>query len=316
MMPDKVERLCQRAQQAIAGRDWDTAKQAYLLALGLRSDLPDVHYGLATVFFQVRELASAAHHFREVTRLDPRRAGAFVNLGAILNLLGQYDDALTALRRAIQLDSQRVEAYYNLGLVYRHKGQVDLGIQAYKEALRLNPRMPDAHLNLANLYLDKEQLRQAIHHYEQALQLRPNWDKALDGLEEAQAKASGEQRPRTPFEIGPVRSAGLGGTAEPPLDPVIHAAFLTNLHQAAIVSEETARLLQRILGEEVEPVIKELSSVLLHAAGPRSELDVCVGKFEHALQRMRTAQQALKGSVNRINELSEHPPATGAPAPS
>src|SRR3954447_1346609 len=135
MMPDKVEKLCLRAQQAIAERDWEKAKQVYLMALGLRSDLPDVHYGLATVYFQLRELTSAAHHFREVTRLDPLRAGAFINLGAVLNLLNQYDDAITALRRGIQIDAQRYEGYYNLGLVYRRKGQTDLAIQAYREAL-------------------------------------------------------------------------------------------------------------------------------------------------------------------------------------
>ena len=100
MVPDKVEKLCLRAQQAIAAREWEKAKQVYLMALGLRSDLPDVHYGLATVYFQLRELTSAAHHFREVTRLDPQRAGAYVNLGAILNLMGQYDDAVAALRRS------------------------------------------------------------------------------------------------------------------------------------------------------------------------------------------------------------------------
>src|SRR5437773_11469475 len=122
MAPDKVEKLCQRAQQAIAERDWDKAKQSYLMALGLRSDLPDVHYGLATVYFQLRELTSAAHHFREVTRLDPLRAGAYINLGGVLNLLNQYDEAVTALRRGIQLDGQRTEGYYNLGLVYRRKG--------------------------------------------------------------------------------------------------------------------------------------------------------------------------------------------------
>src|SRR5437879_2701762 len=93
MLPDKVDKLCQRAVQAVAERDWEKAKQVYLMALGLRSDLADVHYGLATVYFQLRELTSAAHHFREVTRLDPQRAGAFVNLGAVLNSLQQYDDA-------------------------------------------------------------------------------------------------------------------------------------------------------------------------------------------------------------------------------
>src|SRR3712207_9017743 len=38
MTPDKVEKLCQRAQQAIAERDWERAKQVYLMALGLRSE--------------------------------------------------------------------------------------------------------------------------------------------------------------------------------------------------------------------------------------------------------------------------------------
>src|SRR5579885_84565 len=106
MAPDKIEKLCLKARQAIEQRDWERAKQAYLMALGLKSDMPDVHYGLATVYFQLRELTSAAHHFREVTRLDPLRAGAFINLGAVLNLLHQYDEALTTLRRGIQLDPQ------------------------------------------------------------------------------------------------------------------------------------------------------------------------------------------------------------------
>ena len=36
MVPDKVEKLCLRAQQAIAARDWEKAKQVYLMALGSR----------------------------------------------------------------------------------------------------------------------------------------------------------------------------------------------------------------------------------------------------------------------------------------
>src|SRR5437588_2903279 len=185
-----IEGLFQKARQAIEQRDWTTAKMMYLQALGLKSDLPDVHYGLATVYFQLRELTSAAHHFKEVTRLDPKRVGAFVNLGAVLNLLDQLDDAIVALRRSIQLDGKRVEGYYNLGLVYRRKGQIDLAIQAYREALRLNPRMADAHLNLANLLFEKEMFRLAENHYQQALQLRQGWEKALDGLEAAREAAA------------------------------------------------------------------------------------------------------------------------------
>src|SRR5580704_9171009 len=142
-----IEGLFLKARQAIEQRDWTAAKMMYLQALGLKSDLPDVHYGLATVYFQLRELTSAGHHFKEVTRLDPLRAGAYINLGAVLNLLNDHEEAIAALRRGIQLDPQRVEGFYNLGLVYRRKGQSDMAVQSYREAIRINPRMADAHLN-------------------------------------------------------------------------------------------------------------------------------------------------------------------------
>jgi tetratricopeptide (TPR) repeat protein len=306
MMPDKIERLCLRAQQAIAQRDWDTAKQAYLMALGMRSDLPDVHYGLATVYFQLRELTSAAHHFREVTRLDPLRAGAFINLGAVLNLLTQYDDAITVLRRGIQLDAQRVEGYYNLGLVYRRKGQPDMAITAYREALRLNPRMADAHLNLGNLLLDKQQYRQALQHYEEALKLRPGWEKALDGAEHARELLSGQAHPASQAAaVAAAPVAPAGANLERPVDPVAHATLLTNLHQATIQSEDTGRLFQTILLNEVEPAITELSRALLHATGPHGELDGAVGKFETALQRLKAVHAALKNSLGRVRECGE-----------
>jgi tetratricopeptide (TPR) repeat protein len=314
MVPDKIERLCLRAQQAIAERDWEKAKQVYLMALGLRSDLPDVHYGLATVYFQLRELTSAAHHFREVTRLDPLRAGAWVNLGAVNNLLGQLDEAITALRRGIQIDGQRVEGYYNLGLVYRRKGQNDLSLAAYREALRLNPRMPDAHLNIGNLFLEKDQVKMALEHYKQALQLRPNWDKALAAVDTAQQALAGEtvEAARNAEEesaVQPIPTAVSSGKGmDQMVDPVVHATFLSTLHQATIVAEDTGRLMHTIIGEEIEPVVAELARVLLNARGPRSELDACITKFETALNRMRTAHQALRGSVRKVEEMGEKLP--------
>src|SRR5262245_3728992 len=156
MVVESVESLCQKARQGVAQGDYEQARQIYLQALGLKSDAPDVHYGLATVCFLLNDLPSAAYHFKEVTRLDPFRAGAYINLGAVYNRLDQFDDAIPVLRRGIQLDARRAEGYYNLGLVHRRKGQTDLAIEAYREATRVNPRMADAHYNLANLYLEKE----------------------------------------------------------------------------------------------------------------------------------------------------------------
>ncbi|HTU21451.1 MAG TPA: tetratricopeptide repeat protein [Gemmataceae bacterium] len=309
MEPGKIERLCLTARQAIADRDWDKAKQAYLMALGLRSDAPDIHMGLATVYFQLRELTSAAHHFREVTRLDPLRAGAYINLGAVLNLLQELEDAVAALRRGIQLDPQRVEGYYNLGLVYRRKGQLDLALQAYREAIRLNPRMADAYLNLANLYVEKKQYRQAIQNYEESLKIRPNWEKALEGRDHAQALLSGD-RP-VPVSVpakGQPNARRSNAVEEKTVDPNIHGDLLSSLHTGAEAAEELGRRFQKVLGDEMEGAIKELSSCLLYANGPTTELGSCVSRFEQALEHILAAQKTLEMGVTHIEHLNQHFP--------
>jgi Tfp pilus assembly protein PilF len=308
MVADSVEILCMKAREAIAQRNPERARQLYLQALGLRSDVPDVHYGLATVCFQLKDLHAAAHHFREVTRLDPLRAGAYVNLGAVYNLLDQLDDAVAMLRRGIQLDSRRAEGYYNLALVYRRKKQLDMAIQAYREALRVNPQMADAHFNLGNVYFEKGQYTQAATYYKQALELRPTWDKAQVGLAEVEAHL--HPAPREPAGVSD--SSGQMPAApsssidmERTVDPNTQGDLLVVVHKATVESEDLGRLFVQVLENEIEPAIKELSSALLYPDTSASELDQCVEKFEAAVARMKSAQKTLTLSVERVHELGE-----------
>jgi Tfp pilus assembly protein PilF len=307
MVAESVDVLCMKAREAIAQRNPEKARQLYLQALGIRSDVPDVHYGLATVCFQLKDLHSAAHHFKEVTRLEPRHAGAFINLGAVYNLLDQLDDAIPMLRRGIQLDSHRGEGYYNLALVYRRKKQLDMAIQAYREALRVNPQMADAHYNLGNVFLEKGQPSMAASHYKQALMLRPNWDKAQVGLAEVEAIL----REQTQQPAAADADAAAEPVAAPPIDldrtvdPNTQGELLTVVHKATIESEEFGRQFLNVLENEIEPAIKELSSALLYPDTSAGELDQCVEKFEAAITHIRSVQKTLQLSVERVHSLGD-----------
>jgi Flp pilus assembly protein TadD len=311
MVGESIESLCQKARQAVAQGNYDQARQLYLQALGLRSDAPDVHYGLATVCFLLNDLPSAAYHFKEVTRLDPLRAGAYINLGAVYNRLDQFDDAIPVLRRGIQLDNHRAEGYYNLGLVHRRKGQIDLAIEAYREATRVNPRMVDAHYNLANLYLEKEKYNLAGVHYQQALELRPNWEKAEHGLAQAEAAQAALDNPAPAPATDEVRKLALNtgqvaaGDPERTLDPTIHGGLLSTLHKATIDSETQGRNFLKVLEAEVEPAIKELSTCLLYPDSSATELDQCVQKFENAIASMRSVQKSLQTSMDRVRTVGD-----------
>jgi tetratricopeptide (TPR) repeat protein len=309
MPAESVENLLQRARECMEQRNWDRARQFYLQALGLRADSPDVHYGLATVCFQLRDLNSAAHHFKEVTRLDPLRAGAYINLGAVLNLLDELDDALAALRRGIQLDSHRAEGYYNLGLVYRRKGERELALQSYREAIRVNPRMADAHYNLGNLYMEKEEPTLAIAHYKSALELRPSWDKAQRSLDEAKAilHAPEPALARAGVAVRKPDSSPKVPAVDPErlVDPNIHGSLLTTLHKTTVEADAHARQFLELLESEVEPAIKELSTCLLYPDGSVNELDQCVQKFESALHHMRGVQHALQTNMEKLRTTGD-----------
>jgi tetratricopeptide (TPR) repeat protein len=312
MVAETLESLWHQAKEAIERQEWQAARPLLLQALGQKPDSPDLHNSLATVCFQMEDLPSAAYHFKEVTRLDPLRAGAFVNLGAIYNLLDQLDDAINALRRGLQLDPHRSEGYYNLGLVYRRKGQKDMAIQAYREALRVNPRMVDAYFNLGNLLMDKQQYGQASAAYRAALQLRPAWDRALTGLANADAAhaAAGHVSPiKSSAKADPSASETM--IHKPPVDPEkmvnpnVHGTLLSTLHKATIDSENHGRHFLKVLESEVEPAIKELSTCLLYPNSSATELGQCVMRFENAMRNMRSLQHELQSCMERIRSIGD-----------
>lgn len=311
MAKESIESLVQRAQEAVARGNQEAARDFYKAALAIRTDLPNVHYGLATVYYLMGDLTSAAHHFKEVTRLDPLRAGAYINLGAVYNKIDQLDEAIGALRRGIQLDLTRAEGYYNLGLVYRRKGQIDLAIQAYREATRIKPAMADAHYNLANLYLEKAQYNLALMHYQQALEYRPNWEKALKGLEgvrEAlQETQEGTFQDQTVEKDAEADEEPTQQILDPDrtVDPYVHGTILSELHHASKDSEAISRDFLQLLQAEVEPAIKLLSGALLQTNQSSLELDQSVQKVETALTQMNSAQRKLQKNVERIRQQGE-----------
>ncbi len=308
MTVESIESLCQRARHAIAQGQIDQARQLYMQAISVRADAPDVHYGLATACFLLNDLDSAAYHFKEVTRLDPLRPGAYINLGAVYNRLGEYNDAVETLRRGIRIDPHRAEGFYNLGLVYRNMGQPHLAVQAYLEATRLDPRMVDAHHNLGNLYFETGRHQLAITHYKKVLQLRPNWDKAIRALAQAEAavgaSSSAAPAPETVVAKLPTESISPKDL-DRNVDPHLHGELLTVLHHATIDSESQGRQFLQVLEQHVEPAIKELASRLVGTGTAKTDLGPCVKKFEAAIATMRTAQRELETSIQRVRSLGE-----------
>ncbi|MBI3864982.1 MAG: tetratricopeptide repeat protein, partial [Planctomycetia bacterium] len=97
------EDLCQTGRGHLKAGRLDDALAAFQEASRLNELDAEVHEGLATVHFLKNAYDDAIKHFERVTRLDPRRGNAWINLGAVYNRVGNYQKAAEVLRRAVQV---------------------------------------------------------------------------------------------------------------------------------------------------------------------------------------------------------------------
>jgi tetratricopeptide (TPR) repeat protein len=302
------DELCTLARQSLSTGNYQEARTLYSKAVSASPDSPDAHYGLATCCFMLSDFEAARLHFKEVTRLDPLRATAFINLGALYNRLGQQDDAIATLRKGLQLDPRRAEGYYNLGIAYRQKGLADLAIQAYREATRLNPRMADAFLNLGNLLLESERFNEAVAAYQQALAVRPNFEKAMHGLRSAQqalAEKTPPSQPRVPTATAPPADPAqeLVGRANHAFTNIVERSeAMDSLREACGKQEEFCQEINRVIEQDLGAAIRDLSRSLVGtpAAG---ELEIHVQAYESSLENLRNSRRNLDQGFAKIREL-------------
>ncbi len=307
MASESFEELCTQARQAVGSGKYQEGKKLYAHAISAAPDSADAHYGFATCCFMLGDFENAQKHFHEVTRLDPLRATAFINLGALYNRLGQQDDAIASLRKGLQLDPRRAEGYYNLGIAYRQKGMTDLAIQSYREATRLNPRMADACLNLANLLLETQRFDEAVAFYQQAISVRPNFEKAINGLRTAeQAMAKAKAPSAAAVSAAAAASAPDAAPATEPGKGFTNIAERTEamelLRESCGQQDGHCHEMARVLEQRLLPSIKDLSRSLVGTPA-LGELEMHVDAYEKALEELRTARRNMDDTFARVREL-------------
>jgi tetratricopeptide (TPR) repeat protein len=109
--------------------------------------------------------------YQKAIELDPKSAGALVNLGTVYFHLRNWPEAERHYRRALDADSGYALAHFNLGNLFDEKGDMTQALMHYLVAIRLNPNYGDAHYNLALLYQGSGQVMRAVRHWKAYLKL-------------------------------------------------------------------------------------------------------------------------------------------------
>jgi Tfp pilus assembly protein PilF len=101
----------------------------------------DVHNNLGATLARLGRNDEARVEFEKAIKdpLYPNRELAYSNLGDMLFAAGDYDGAITELRRAVAINKKYQRAYYTLGMCYQAQGRTELARDAFEEVVRIDP---------------------------------------------------------------------------------------------------------------------------------------------------------------------------------
>jgi hypothetical protein len=118
-------------------------------------------------------LAKAIEAQQRLAAERPQDAAVFNDLGNLLLLVPQLDQAEDTYHKALELDPNKSSALYNLGLLLQQKGERKEAMELYQRLVKVEPSHAWGHYQLGTLYENAGQESKAIDSYAQAFALDP-----------------------------------------------------------------------------------------------------------------------------------------------
>jgi Flp pilus assembly protein TadD len=166
---------------------WSNGTVLFEHALAVTENNSLAHFNLGTRLLRgtPARIADARPHLEAAVRIDPRHAGARLNLGAVYWLEDRPDQATVYFEHAVRLDPSNAEAHLSLGAARFEQGRIAEAIEHFEIAISLDPENASARSNLGSVYLSMDRFAEAVRSFERALSLEPGMQQASDGLREA-----------------------------------------------------------------------------------------------------------------------------------
>lgn len=157
--------------------------------------------------------------FANCALLSPKCPDGFLQLGFILNIQKDYQNAVILLKYAAQLDPKEGSVYINIGYSYQNLEKYDEAIQAYLTAIGLDPQYTKYHEILLLAQLEKQEALKKKKGKDTTATKSKNLDEALSMLEEKKKEKLNEQWDQEISGVEHELQKSAGGRVKNRLDP-------------------------------------------------------------------------------------------------
>lgn len=180
-------------------------------AVQLNIDNKEAYYHIGNAYEELKDFAKAAEAYQKFVDLKPKNAWmGTLRLGLCKMELGDYEQAVTALKKAQAEKPQDIKINYNLAQalqkagrlqeaeesyktlatinpddanvyystilrMYDEAGQNDKAIEAAKKLIELDPKSEINVYNLGIMYMKLERFEEAINTFKKVLEIRPDY---------------------------------------------------------------------------------------------------------------------------------------------
>ena len=151
---------------------YEKAYEHFTEALKLKPDFTGVYINRGAVLRDINEFDGALNDFDNAIEMEPESANVYHERGIYYAKIDDSEKALKDFNIAIDLDTECADFYNSRGTTYKNIGEVDLAIENYNKAIELDPEFPVAYNNLGVVYDEKSEYDKAIEMYSKAIDLR------------------------------------------------------------------------------------------------------------------------------------------------
>jgi Tfp pilus assembly protein PilF len=166
--------------------DIDAALQAYKQVLADDQSAVAVHLHIATSLIRKNDIAGAIRELRLITRLDPDAVEPHAILALLFFSQDNIADATlsyeNALKNASKIEPRNADIYKNLGLIYLKQRKFKEAEQAYRSALSIDDKDIQALFLLATAYYEQKDVEGAERELKKALQINAEYEEVLNFL--------------------------------------------------------------------------------------------------------------------------------------
>jgi len=134
-------------------------------ALASEADRSLQLYLEGVLYLDRQDYVKAEKAFARATELNPNNFDAWMDLGNVYYVTGEFDKEFVAFRKAVQLRPDSDDAHFSLATGYEDKGDFGSAVTEYHRTIWLNPKHTEALFNLAIIQLIQGNRAEAAGYY-------------------------------------------------------------------------------------------------------------------------------------------------------